>query len=318
MLVATYVLRRLVGLLPSVLLLLFIVVFLIEIIPGDIIDLMLEEKSSNNPENRLILQKELGLDKSLPIRYLIYVADVARGDFGESLWTKRSVSEMIIGRVGVTMEIGVLSIIIGAIAGLIIGVISAVRQDSFLDYFLRSIATLGNSVPNFAIATGVVVLPALWWGISPNMRYVNWNEDPIAHFKIIILPSIVLSLGLATTLMRLARTTMLEVLRQDYIRTARAKGLKESRVLVQHAMKNAMIPVVTLLGLQIAFLLSGSVITEAVFAIPGVGRLLIASIGSRDYPVVQGIVVMIALFVMATNLVIDLSYAWLDPRIKFT
>ncbi len=318
MLVATYVLRRLVGLLPSVLLLLFIVVFLIEIIPGDIIDLMLEEKSSNNPENRLILQKELGLDKSLPIRYLIYVADVARGDFGESLWTKRSVSEMIIGRVGVTMEIGVLSIIIGAIAGLIIGVISAVRQDSFLDYFLRSIATLGNSVPNFAIATGVVVLPALWWGISPNMRYVNWNEDPIAHFKIIILPSIVLSLGLATTLMRLARTTMLEVLRQDYIRTARAKGLKESRVLVQHAMKNAMIPVVTLLGLQIAFLLSGSVITEAVFAIPGVGRLLISSIGSRDYPVVQGIVVMIALFVMATNLVIDLSYAWLDPRIKFT
>ena len=318
MLVATYILRRLVGLLPSVLLLLFIVVFLIEIIPGDIIDLMLEEKSSNNPENRLILQKELGLDKSLPIRYLIYVADVARGDFGESLWTKRSVSDMIIGRVGVTMEIGVLSIIIGAVVGLIIGVISAVRQDSPLDYFLRSIATLGNSVPNFAIATGVVVLPALWWGISPNMRYVNWNEDPIAHFKIIILPSIVLSLGLATTLMRLARTTMLEVLRQDYIRTARAKGLKESRVLVQHAMKNAMIPVVTLLGLQIAFLLSGSVITEAVFAIPGVGRLLISSIGSRDYPVVQGIVVMIALFVMATNLVIDLSYAWLDPRIKFT
>jgi peptide/nickel transport system permease protein len=222
------------------------------------------------------------------------------------------------GRLPATVEIGILSILIGSLVGIFVGAISAVKQDTPLDYALRSIATLGISVPNFAIATGVVVLPALWWGITPNLRYVRFTEAPWDHTKIILLPSFVLAIGLATSLMRISRTTMLEVMRQDYIRTARAKGIKESKVILSHAMKNAMIPVVTLLGLQIAFLLSGSVITETVFAIPGVGRLLVASIASRDYPVVQGIVVMIALFVMATNLVIDVSYAWMDPRIKFS
>jgi len=221
------------------------------------------------------------------------------------------------GRLPATVEIGVLSILIGSVVGIFVGAVSAVKQDSALDYTLRSVSTLGISVPNFAIATAVVVLPALWWGITPNLRYVRFTEAPWDHVKIIILPSLVLALGLSTSLMRISRTTMLEVMRQDYIRTARAKGIKESKVIVSHAMKNAMIPVVTLLGLQIAFLLSGSVITETVFAIPGVGRLLVASIASRDYPVVQGIVVMIALFVMFTNLVIDVSYAWLDPRIKY-
>jgi peptide/nickel transport system permease protein len=161
------------------------------------------------------------------------------------------------------------------------------------------------------------VLPALWWGITPNLRYVTFTENPGEHLKIILLPAVILSHGLATTLMRLTRTTMLDVLRQDYVRTARAKGLTENRVIMGHALKNALIPVVTLLGLQVALLLSGSVITETIFAIPGVGRLLIASIGSRDYPVVQGVVVMIGLFVMATNLVVDISYAWIDPRIHF-
>jgi peptide/nickel transport system permease protein len=315
--VAKYIGRRIVGLIPSVLLLLFIVVFMIELIPGDIIDLMLEEKSANNEENRAILSKELGLDKSLPVRYITYIGNAVRGDFGESLWTKRPVTEMIMGRLPATVEIGVLSILIGSVVGIFVGAVSAVKQDSALDYTLRSVSTLGISVPNFAIATAVVVLPALWWGITPNLRYVRFTEAPWDHMKIIILPSLVLALGLSTSLMRISRTTMLEVMRQDYIRTARAKGIKESKVIVSHAMKNAMIPVITLLGLQIAFLLSGSVITETVFAIPGVGRLLVASIASRDYPVVQGIVVMIALFVMFTNLVIDVSYAWLDPRIKF-
>ncbi len=314
---AKYIGRRIVGLIPSVLLLLFIVVFMIELIPGDIIDLMLEEKSANNEENRAILSKELGLDKSLPVRYITYIGNAVRGDFGESLWTKRPVTEMIMGRLPATVEIGVLSILIGSVVGIFVGAVSAVKQDSALDYTLRSVSTLGISVPNFAIATAVVVLPALWWGITPNLRYVRFTEAPWDHMKIIILPSLVLALGLSTSLMRISRTTMLEVMRQDYIRTARAKGIKESKVIVSHAMKNAMIPVITLLGLQIAFLLSGSVITETVFAIPGVGRLLVASIASRDYPVVQGIVVMIALFVMFTNLVIDVSYAWLDPRIKF-
>ena len=315
---STYILRRLAGLLPAVALLLFLVVFMIQLIPGDIIDLMLQEKSVQNAENRAVLAKELGLDKPLPVRYLHYMGNVARGDFGTSLWTRKSVSSMIMGRVAPTIEIGVVSIVLGSVIGIAIGAISAVKQDSWIDYVLRSVATLGISVPNFAIATAVVVLPALWWGITPNLRYVSFTEAPIAHLKIVLLPAVVLALGLATTLMRLARTTMLDVLRQDYIRTARSKGLGETKIIINHAMKNAMIPVITLLGLQIAFLLSGSVIIETVFAIPGVGRLLTQSIASRDYPVVQGVVVMIALFVMATNLVIDVSYAWIDPRIHFS
>lgn len=312
-----YVLRRLIGLLPAVALLLFLVVFMIELIPGDIIDLMLEEKSANSEENRAALEKELGRDKSLPIRYLTYMADIARGDFGESLWTKKPVTELVMGRLPATIEIGVVSITLGAIFGVILGAISAVKQDSWLDYGLRSFATLGISIPNFAIATGIVVLPALWWGITPNLRYVTFTENPVEHLKIVLLPAVVLSHGLATGLMRLSRTTMLDVLRQDYVRTARAKGLTENKVIINHALKNALIPVVTLLGLQIALLLSGSVITETVFAIPGVGRLLISAIGNRDYPIVQGVVVMLGLFVMATNLVVDISYAWIDPRIHF-
>jgi peptide/nickel transport system permease protein len=315
--VGAYIIRRLLALLPTVMLLLFLVVLMISMIPGDIIDLMLEEKSTVNPENRAILEEKLGLDDPLVIRYFKYLGGLARGDLGESLWTEKSVTSLIAPRIWPTMEIGLVSIGLGAVMGIVIGVISAIRQDSFADYFLRGFATLGNSVPNFALATAVIVLPALWWGRTPNLRYVTLTEDPIGHLKILILPAIILSTGLATTLMRLTRTMMLEVLRQDYVRTARAKGLREWEVLTRHAMKNALIPVVTVLGLQIAFLLSGSVITESVFAIPGVGRLLINSIQNRDYPIVQAIVVMIGLFVIVTNLIIDVSYAWLDPRIKF-
>ncbi|MEZ4503286.1 MAG: ABC transporter permease [Dehalococcoidia bacterium] len=313
-----YIIRRVIGLVPAILLLLLLVVVMIEMIPGDIIDIMLEEKLGNDPESRIVLEHELGLDKPLPIRYINYVGGVLKGDFGNSLWTGTSVGSLIVGRAWATIEIGIISILVGSTIGVAIGAISALRQDSFLDYALRSTAILGISVPSFAIATGVVVFPALWWGVSPSLRYVGITEDPVAHLKIVILPALVLAIGLAATLMRLTRTTMLEVLRQDYIRTAHAKGLGQFPVILKHALKNALIPVVTLLGLQIAFLIGGSVIIESVFAIPGVGRLLISAIGNRDYPVVQGVVVIIGLFVMFTNLVIDVSYAWLDPRIRYS
>lgn len=316
-LVTKYIIRRVVGIIPTALLLLFVVVVLVEMIPGDIIDLILEEKFSADEESRLILEQQLGLDRPLPVRYLEYVGGVVTGDFGNSLWTEQSVSGLILGRATATIEIGTLSIIIGTLVGIAVGTLSAIRQDTFLDYLLRSVSILGISVPSFAIATAVVVFPAIWWGVAPSLRYVGFSEDPIAHIKIILPPAIVLSIGLSASLMRLTRTTMLEVLRQDYVRTAHSKGLRERSVIFRHALKNAMIPVITLLGLQVAFVIGGSVITESVFAIPGVGRLLLSSIANRDYPVVQGIVVIIGLFVMTTNLVIDLSYGWLDPRIRY-
>jgi peptide/nickel transport system permease protein len=317
--VLKYIARRIIGLVPTLLLLLFLVVLLIDLIPGDIVDLMLAERTGSNDESaRAALEEQLGLTKPLPIRYVDYTIRAVQGDLGSSLWTQRPVTELILGRSMASIEIGVLSIILGSFTGIVIGAISAVRQDGWLDYFLRSVSIVGISVPTFAIATGVVILPAIWWGIAPSLRYVSFTEAPWAHIKIVLLPSIVLGIGLSATIMRLTRTTMLEVLRQDYIRTAHAKGVAEMAVVYKHALKNAMIPVVTVLGLQVAFLIGGSVIVESVFAIPGIGRLLLSAISNRDYPIVQGVVLVIGVFVMVTNLLVDVSYAWLDPRIRYS
>ncbi|MCC6238190.1 MAG: ABC transporter permease [Dehalococcoidia bacterium] len=313
-----YIMRRVVGLVPTLLLLLFLVVLLIDLIPGDIVDLMLAERTGSNDETaRAALEEQLGLTKPLPLRYVDYTFNALKGDLGASLWTQRPVTELIAGRAMASIEIGILSILFGSVSGVVIGAISAVRQDGWLDYLLRSVSIIGISVPTFAIATAIVVLPAIWWGIAPSLRYVSFAEAPIDHIKIVLLPSIVLGIGLSATVMRLTRTTMLEVLRQDYIRTAHAKGVAERAVVFKHALKNAMIPVVTVLGLQVAFLIGGSVIVESVFAIPGVGRLLLSAISNRDYPIVQGVVLVIGVFVMVTNLLVDVSYAWLDPRIRY-
>lgn len=312
-----YITRRIAGLIPTLLLLLFLVVFMIQLIPGDVIDLILEEKFAKNDEARAQLEMELGLDRPLPLRYLAYVGNVARGDLGESLWTKQPVASTIARRALPTLEVGALAITIGAFLGIFVGTISAVRQDTMLDYSLRSIAILGLSIPSFAIATAFVVFPAIWWGVAPNLRYVGITDAPISHLKIIIPPALILGTQLSATLMRLMRTTMLNELRQDYVRTANSKGLLFRSVVMRHVLKNALIPVITLLGLQVAFLIGGSVIVESVFAIPGVGRLLLSSIANRDYPLIQGIVVVIGFFVITSNLLIDLSYAWLDPRIRY-
>lgn len=315
-----YILRRAAGLVPTTLMLLLLVVILIEIIPGDIIDLMLQEKyGAQSEEVRASLEAELGIDKPLVVRYLEYVGGVVfRGDLGDSLWSGSSVRDLIVARSIVTIEIGVLSLLIGIVAGISLGIVSALKQDTFTDYALRSAAIFLVSLPSFVMATAVVVFPAIWWQTGPSLRYVSFTDDPVAHLKIIIFPAIILAIFLAATLMRIMRTTMLEVLRQDYVRTARSKGLPSQVVVMRHAARNALIPVVTLIGLQITFLISGSVVTEAVFAIPGVGRLLLDAITTRDYPIVQGVVVVVGLGVMVINLTIDLSYAWLDPRIRYS
>ncbi|MSQ28985.1 MAG: ABC transporter permease [Dehalococcoidia bacterium] len=311
-----YVIGRVLGILPSVFLLVFLVVAMVQLIPGNIIDLMLADSPSQTLQSREELTKELGLDKPLAIRYGTYMVSIVQGDFGRSLWTSKPVSDLIVQYAPPTIQLAAISIVIGAFTGILLGVVSALKQDSWVDYILRSMAIGGISVPNFAIATAAVIFPALLWGIAPNLSYVSFTESPFGNLKILLLPGAILALGLSTSLMRLMRTTMLDVLRQDYIRTARAKGLGEMRVVSHHAVRNAVIPVVTLLGLQIAFLLGGSVIVETIFSIPGVGRLLVSSIAKRDYPIVQGIVVVIGLFVMFTNLLVDLSYGFLDPRIR--
>ncbi|RLT37435.1 MAG: ABC transporter permease [Chloroflexi bacterium] len=307
---------RVAGMVPTVLILLFLAVVMIDFIPGDIVDLMMEGNPS--PEHRAEVEAALGLDRSLVVRYFDYVRGLVVGDFGNSLWNEQPILPELLRRIPVTIEIAVLATVIGTATGVFFGVLSALRQDGPLDYVLRSISIIGISFPSFAIATLVVIMPAIWWGVSPTLRYVGPTSDPLKHFMIVLVPSIVLSLNLTASIMRLSRTTMLDVLRQDYIRTARAKGLTTSQIMLRHALKNAMIPVITLTGLQIAFLIGGSVIVESVFVIPGLGRYLLTAVNQRDYPAFQAIVVLLGVFVMAVNLLVDLSYAWFDPRIRMS
>jgi peptide/nickel transport system permease protein len=316
--VGTYIIRRLLLMIPTVLLLVLIVVVMIRMIPGNIVDLLLEESGAGGAGqlDRQMIEERLGLNRPIYQEYVDYVLGLVRGDLGNSLWDQRPVRDAIWDRVPVTMEVALIAIAMSVIVSIPIGVISAVRQDTFFDYLLRSISVLGISVPNFAIGTAIVVFPAIWWGWSVSFRYVTFAEDPIKHLTIVFPPAAVLGIQLSASVARMTRAMMLEVLQEDYIRTARAKGLHEFRVVSGHALKNALIPVVTLLGLQVTFLIGGSVITETIFALPGLGRLLLEAIGSRDYPIVQGIVVVIGTFVIFVNLLVDLSYGLLDPRVK--
>lgn len=317
---AKYVIRRLIGMVPTWLIIMFMVVFMVRLIPGSVVDLLLQEQGGGGSYqegiDRAAIEKRLGLSDPVYVQYVKYVAGVVQGDLGKSLWDDQKVTTLIAERVPVTAQVALIAIVTSIAVSIPIGVISAVRRDSPVDYLLRSISILGISVPGFAIGTAIVIFPTLWWGVTVSFKYVSFAEDPVAHMKLIIPPAMVLGVQLSASVARLTRTMMLEVLQEDYIRTARAKGLREPKIIVKHALKNALIPVVTVLGIQITNLLGGSVITETIFALPGLGRLMVSSIGARDYPVVQGIVVMTAVFVMLMNLAVDVSYGYLDPRAR--
>ena len=311
-----YLVQRLIGVVPTVLLLLLLVVVMVRIIPGTVVDLMLTEQGGARDVDRQAFEERLGIDDPLPVQYLRYTAGVLRGDLGQSLWNQQSVADMIFARLPTTIELALIAMSISVVVALTFGVISAIRQDTFLDYVPRSIAVLGLSIPDFALGTMVLVLPTLWFQQTVPLIWHPFSEDPAAHLLQILIPAIVVGVRFSASVMRLTRTMMLEVLRQDYTRTAWAKGLSERSVVVRHGLKNALIPVVTLLGLELAALISGIVIMESIFAIPGVGRLLIESISARDYPVIQGITVVVGTLIILVNLLVDLSYGFLDPRVR--
>jgi peptide/nickel transport system permease protein len=317
---AKYIIRRLIGMIPTWLIIMFAVVFMVRLIPGSIVDVLLADQGGTGSYqkglDRAAIEKRLGLDKPVYVQYIQYVIGVSHGDLGNSLWDQQPVVKLIAQRVPVTFQVALVAIITSIAVSIPIGVIAAVRRDTPVDYLLRSISILGISIPGFAIGTAIVIFPTLWWGWTVSFSYVSFAQDPIKHMTMIIPPAMVLGIQLSASVARLTRTMMLEVLQEDYVRTARAKGLQEPKIIVRHALKNALIPVVTVLGIQITNLLGGSVITETIFALPGLGRLMVSAIGSRDYPVVQGIVVMTAVFVMCMNLAVDVSYGYLDPRAR--
>jgi peptide/nickel transport system permease protein len=263
------------------------------------------------------LRAKLGLDRPLPVQYFEWLGKAARGDLGESLWTKRPVLEEIGQRLPVTFELAILGLLVALIIAIPVGVISAARQDTIADYIARSAAILGLSVPAFWLATLLIVLPAIWWGWRPVTGFVEFSQDPVGHVTQLILPAVILGIAVGAALMRLTRGMLLEVLRQDYVRTAWAKGLGERVILMKHALRNAVIPVVTLLGTQLPQIIGGTVIIETVFGLPGMSRFLFDAINQRDYPVIQGVNLVVVSFIVLVNLAVDALYAVLDPRIRY-
>jgi peptide/nickel transport system permease protein len=311
----TYVLRRLLVAVPSLLIASLIVFTLPRLIPGDVVQLMLEEKAYGKDLDDL--RAKLGLDRPVHLQYFQWLGEIARGNLGESLWTRQPVLHELARRLPVTATLGVLALGVAILIGIPVGVIAAVRQDGVLDFFARSGAILGLSIPSFVKAIVVILLPAIWWGWTPLVRFVDFSTDPATYVLQFLLPAIILGIASASGIMRLTRGMLLEVLRQDYVRTAWAKGLRERVVVLKHGLKNAVIPVVTVLGLQVAGIAGGSVIIEWIFGIPGMGQFLVDAIVQRDYPVIQGINLVIVTIIVLTNLAVDLTYAVLDPRIRY-
>jgi peptide/nickel transport system permease protein len=238
------------------------------------------------------------------------------GDLGHSLWQGDSVDSLIAARLPVTFELGGLAMVIALLVAIPVGVFSAVRQDTAGDYLARSFSLLMLAVPSFWLATMVMVFPALWWGWSPEIQFVPFHEDPIRNLKQMLIPAVILGLALSAITMRMTRTMMLEVLRQDYIRTARAKGLSGFMILTRHAIRNALIPVITLIGNQAPILIGGAVILEQIFVLPGMGLLLLDAVSQRDYPLITGVFFVVGLTVMLINLAVDLSYGLIDPKVR--
>ncbi len=316
----SYLARRLLYMIPTLLVVSVIIFSLVRMVPGDIIDQMVSEMAAQPGAggniDRAAIERRLGLDVPVYIQYGRWLGGALQGDLGESFKGFGTVGEKIASRLPVTFELGILSILIGLLIALPMGIYSAVRQNSIGDYVGRTTAIAFMSVPNFWVGTMVMIYPAVLFRWSPPMEVIPFTVDPIGNLGMFIIPSLILGMALAGSTMRITRTMMLEVLRQDYVRTAWSKGLKEKVVVFRHATKNALIPVVTWVGFQIPLLVGGAVVTETIFGLPGTGRLLVDALGDRDYPVVLGITLIVAVFVVLVNLLVDLTYAWLDPRVR--
>jgi peptide/nickel transport system permease protein len=316
----SYVLRRLLALVPTLILASIIVFVTVRLIPGDIIELMLSQNDlSADAKSREQVVAALGLDKPMWQQYLTWISGIVlHGDLGKSLWQGTPVTEQLLARMPVTFELGAIALLVGLIIALPIGIYSAIRQDTAGDYIARSFSILLLAVPSFWLGTMVVVFPSIWWGWSPSVDYIPFSKDPVENVKNLLLPGVVLGAALSAITMRMTRTMMLEVLRQDYIRTAWAKGLTEKLVIVRHALRNALIPVVTLVGLQAPLLIGGAVIIEQIFIIPGMGLLLLEAVQKRDYPIVTGVFLAVGVAVMLINLLVDLTYGLLDPKVRMS
>ena len=321
-----YFFRRLLILIPTLFLVTLLIFFLIRLMPGDIVD-SLQGQSIDVKLDRATIERKLGLDAPAIILYGRWMgltpqvdgsfSGILQGDLGISWWQGTPVVQLLAARWMVTLELGILGLIIAQLIALPIGVYSALRQDTWGDYIGRSFAILCISVPYFWVGTLVIVFPSIWWNYMPPLMLIPFTEDIIGNLRMFIVPALVLGMALGGMIMRMTRTMVLVVLRQDYIRTAWAKGLSERIVILRHALKNAAIPVITLIGLQVPFVIGGTVIIEKIFSLPGMGRLILDATLFRDQPLISGIILLFSVVLMLINLLVDLTYAYLDPRIRY-
>ena len=305
---------------PTLFLLTILVFLSVRFIPGDVIDVIQGRMGWVAPGeiDREAVERRLGLDVPVYVQYGRWLGGIfLHGSLGESLMGRGAVEQKIIDRLPVTIELGLLAIVIGLVIALPVGIYSAIRQDTAADYLGRSLAVIGLATPNFWLGIMVMIFPAIWWGWVPPLELVPFTEDPLGNLAVFLIPSLILGTASSAATMRMMRTMMLEVLRQDYIRTAWSKGLRERVVIIRHTLKNALIPVVTLIGLQLPILVGGAVIMENIFNLPGIGRLLVNALNERDYPMVSGVNLFFATGVVLLNLLIDLIYPYLDPRVRY-
>ncbi len=310
-----YVLKRLAGVVPVLILVAVGAFLLVHLVPGDPAMVMLG--SDATPQQIQSLRAQMGLDRSLPEQFVIWVGQSLRGNLGESFFLGRPVTQALMERLPATMQLATVSLVISLLIGIPAGIVAAVRQNSWWDQAVMVAAMAGISIPSFWLGLALILLFSVQLGWLPSGGYVPISEDLWGGLRILILPSISLGLMQAALIARMARSSMLEVLRQDYVRTANAKGLAWGRVTLKHALKNAMVPVITTVGTAFGVLLGGAVIVEIVFTYPGLGRLVVLAVQRRDYPLVQGALLLTSVIYVAVNLAVDLLYSVFDPRIKY-
>jgi peptide/nickel transport system permease protein len=312
----TYLIRRLIFAVVVIVGVATISFALLHLIPGSPVDAILGTEAT--PESRAALEQQLGLDKPVVVQYANWWGQVLRGDMGDSVMVKQPVTSLIRERLPVTIPLALLSMLIALVIAIPAGIISAIRRNTWIDGVVSVIAFAGLSIPGFWLGTLLILGFSVRWRIFPPGGYVSITNDPVDGLRHLILPAIALGATFAAVLTRMIRSSMLEVLGADYIRTARAKGQTEQRVLFSHALRNALIPAITIIGVQVGILLSGALIIEQIFSLPGIGRLTVQAVLDRDIPLLQGCMITIALIFVVVNLLTDLLYVYLDPRISYT
>ena len=312
----TYFLRRLLLSIPTIFIVTLIVFILVRLVPGDVVDIIIGTQNYLSQEQIQKMYEDFGLDKPLFTQYFVWIRSVLSGNLGFSLRSGEDVADMLLQRLPVTLELALLSILFSIILGIPLGIVSATKKNTSIDNVIKVLGLIGLSSPAFWIGTIFIVLASTFFENFSIFGYVSFLQNPLKNIQIFLLPAFTLGLMIAAQILRITRTSMIEAITQDYVKVALSKGLKKNEVIFKHAFRNALIPVVTFAGIQLGFLFGGSIVIENMFALPGIGRLLLQAVNQRDYPVIQGIILFIVILIIVLNLLIDLIYTIVDPRIN--